>query len=153
MSWSPSQYDDKLRNRTIDHSLHVKRFHGDMTCRCDDCKLESRRPQMPSHYERLTKRTSSSASSRNPAVPTTASNLTMQSLRRTAVAAARTSRTSLPRQSRRFAHDEHAHGHPTPAADEPMGVCQPPFTPPRWSQASAEISHYYAKDTTDSIGM
>ncbi|KAF1828838.1 hypothetical protein BDW02DRAFT_537456 [Decorospora gaudefroyi] len=42
----------------------------------------------------------------------------MQSLRRTAVAANRTSRTSLPRQSRRFAHGEHAHGH---AVNEPIG--------------------------------
>ncbi|KAF5844270.1 hypothetical protein GGP41_002792 [Bipolaris sorokiniana] len=44
----------------------------------------------------------------------------MQSLRRTAVAAARTSRTPLSRQSRRYAHDE-AHGHASPAVDEPMG--------------------------------
>ncbi|KAJ5059286.1 hypothetical protein J3E72DRAFT_219040 [Bipolaris maydis] len=44
----------------------------------------------------------------------------MQSLRRTAVAASRTSRTPLSRQSRRYAHDE-AHGHASPAVDEPMG--------------------------------
>ncbi|KAF2847563.1 hypothetical protein T440DRAFT_470862 [Plenodomus tracheiphilus IPT5] len=46
----------------------------------------------------------------------------MQSLRRTAVAAARTSRTTLSRQSRRHAHDEHAHGHGHASADEPMGT-------------------------------
>ncbi|KAH9878840.1 hypothetical protein J1614_002274 [Plenodomus biglobosus] len=45
----------------------------------------------------------------------------MQSLRRTAVAAARTTRTPLSRQSRRYAHDEHAHGHAHASADEPMG--------------------------------
>ncbi|RMZ66836.1 hypothetical protein GMOD_00002209 [Pyrenophora seminiperda CCB06] len=45
----------------------------------------------------------------------------MQSLRRTAVTAARTSRTSLSRQSRRFAHDEHAHAHPHHTVDEPIG--------------------------------
>ncbi|KAL6159414.1 hypothetical protein ACJQWK_05752 [Exserohilum turcicum] len=47
---------------------------------------------------------------------------TMQSLRRTAATAARASRTPLSRQSRRYAHDEaHAHGHATPAVDEPIG--------------------------------
>jgi len=45
----------------------------------------------------------------------------MQSLRRTAVTAARTGRTTLSRQTRRYAHDEHhAHGHAAPA-NEPMG--------------------------------
>ncbi|KAF2622079.1 hypothetical protein BU25DRAFT_403418 [Macroventuria anomochaeta] len=44
----------------------------------------------------------------------------MQSLRRTAVTAARTSRTTLSRQTRRYAHDEHAHGHAAPA-NEPLG--------------------------------
>ncbi|KAF1935713.1 hypothetical protein EJ02DRAFT_360897 [Clathrospora elynae] len=42
----------------------------------------------------------------------------MQSLRRTAVTAARAGRTTLSRQSRRYAHEEHAHGH---AVNEPMG--------------------------------
>ncbi|KAH7123728.1 hypothetical protein B0J11DRAFT_506783 [Dendryphion nanum] len=47
----------------------------------------------------------------------------MQSIRRTAVTAARKGRTTLPRQPRRFAHDEHAHGHGhTPAANESIGV-------------------------------
>jgi hypothetical protein len=47
----------------------------------------------------------------------------MQSLRRTAVTAARQGRTTLPRQQRRFAHDEHAHGHGHHApVNEPMGV-------------------------------
>ncbi|KAH6638450.1 hypothetical protein C7974DRAFT_306861 [Boeremia exigua] len=44
----------------------------------------------------------------------------MQSLRRTAVAAARTSRTTLSRQTRRYAHDEHAHGHAAPV-NESLG--------------------------------
>ncbi|XPS93856.1 hypothetical protein M3J09_003188 [Ascochyta lentis] len=44
----------------------------------------------------------------------------MQSLRRTAVTAARTGRTTLSRQTRRYAHDEHAHGHAAPV-NEPMG--------------------------------
>ncbi|ORY14502.1 hypothetical protein BCR34DRAFT_479408 [Clohesyomyces aquaticus] len=35
----------------------------------------------------------------------------MQPLRRTAVATARKTRTTLPRQSCRYAHDEHGHGH------------------------------------------
>ncbi|KAI8940549.1 hypothetical protein NX059_004227 [Plenodomus lindquistii] len=48
----------------------------------------------------------------------------MQSLRRTAVAAARTSRsrTNLPRQTRRFAHDDHGHGHGHASVEEPMGT-------------------------------
>ncbi|OAL07183.1 hypothetical protein IQ06DRAFT_288945 [Phaeosphaeriaceae sp. SRC1lsM3a] len=45
----------------------------------------------------------------------------MQSLRRTAVTAARQGRTTLPRQSRRFAHDEHAHGHGHAPVNEPIG--------------------------------
>ena len=49
----------------------------------------------------------------------------MQSLRRTVVTAARTGRTTLSRQTRRYAHDEHhAHGHAAPA-NEPMGVRPP----------------------------
>ncbi|KAF2634340.1 hypothetical protein P280DRAFT_474699 [Massarina eburnea CBS 473.64] len=35
----------------------------------------------------------------------------MQSLRRTALTAARKGQTRFPRQPRRYAHDEHAHGH------------------------------------------
>jgi hypothetical protein len=53
----------------------------------------------------------------------------MQSLRRTAVTAARTGRTTLPRQQRRFAHDEHAHGHGH-AVNEPIGVRPAPRIPP-----------------------
>jgi hypothetical protein len=49
---------------------------------------------------------------------------TMQSLRRTAVTAAQKGRTTLPRQPRRFAHDEHAHGHGHAPVNEPMGVSQ-----------------------------
>ncbi|KAL5113161.1 hypothetical protein ACEQ8H_008972 [Pleosporales sp. CAS-2024a] len=44
----------------------------------------------------------------------------MQALRRTAGAAGRKGRTTLPRQQRRFAHDEHAHGHGH-TVDEPLG--------------------------------
>ena len=65
---------------------------------------------------------------------------TMQSLRRTAATAARASRTPLSRQSRRYAHDEaHAHGHATPAVDEPIGVC--PLLP-----HCADPGHGLAKD-------
>ncbi|CAI6332112.1 unnamed protein product [Periconia digitata] len=49
---------------------------------------------------------------------------TMQSLRRTAVTAARSGRTTLPRQPRRFTHDEHAHGghgHGPEPVNESMG--------------------------------
>ncbi|KAH5532054.1 hypothetical protein HBI52_000430 [Parastagonospora nodorum] len=45
----------------------------------------------------------------------------MQSLRRTAVTAARKGRSTLPRQQRRFAHDEHAHDHGHAPVNEPMG--------------------------------
>ncbi|KAF1842756.1 uncharacterized protein K460DRAFT_387050 [Cucurbitaria berberidis CBS 394.84] len=45
----------------------------------------------------------------------------MQSLRRTTVAAARTGRTNLSRQPRRYAHDTHAHGHGHGPVNEPMG--------------------------------
>ncbi|KAF2133043.1 hypothetical protein P153DRAFT_284319 [Dothidotthia symphoricarpi CBS 119687] len=45
----------------------------------------------------------------------------MQSLRKTAVVAARASRTTLPRQPRRYAHDEHSHGHGHGPVNEPMG--------------------------------
>ncbi|KAF2831760.1 hypothetical protein CC86DRAFT_342781 [Ophiobolus disseminans] len=45
----------------------------------------------------------------------------MQSLRRSAVTAARKGRTTLPRQSRRYAHDEHAHGHGHAPVNEPIG--------------------------------
>lgn len=58
----------------------------------------------------------------------------MQSLRRTAVTAARKGQSPLPRQSRRFAHDEAAHGHGPASGNEPMGVRQPPLPlakPPR----------------------
>jgi hypothetical protein len=51
----------------------------------------------------------------------------MQSLRRTAVTAARSGRVSLPRQLRRYAHDEHAHAHHTPPVSEGFGV-RPPLT-------------------------
>ncbi|KAL1657194.1 hypothetical protein SLS61_000236 [Didymella pomorum] len=44
----------------------------------------------------------------------------MQALRRTAPIAARTGRTTLSRQSRRYAHDEHAHGHAGPV-NESLG--------------------------------
>jgi hypothetical protein len=60
---------------------------------------------------------------------TTANAYTMQSLRRTAVTAARTGRTTLPRQQRRFAHDEHAHGHGHEPVNEPIGVRFAPRTP------------------------
>ncbi|KAF2028108.1 hypothetical protein EK21DRAFT_90931 [Setomelanomma holmii] len=46
----------------------------------------------------------------------------MQSLRRTVVTAARKGRTSIPRQLRRYAHDEAAHGHGHAPVNEPMGV-------------------------------
>ncbi|KAL6711790.1 hypothetical protein ACN47E_002833 [Coniothyrium glycines] len=46
----------------------------------------------------------------------------MQALRRTALTAGRTGRSSLSRQPRRFAHDEHAHGHGHAPADEPIGA-------------------------------
>jgi hypothetical protein len=42
------------------------------------------------------------------------------------VTAARKGRTTLPRQQRRFAHDEHAHGHGHAPVNEPMGVCLTP---------------------------
>ncbi|KAF2705340.1 hypothetical protein K504DRAFT_537405 [Pleomassaria siparia CBS 279.74] len=45
----------------------------------------------------------------------------MQSLRRTAVTTIRKGRTTLPRQSRRYAHDEHAHAPHTPPASEGFG--------------------------------
>ncbi|KAF2682808.1 hypothetical protein K458DRAFT_419640 [Lentithecium fluviatile CBS 122367] len=45
----------------------------------------------------------------------------MQSLRRTAVTAARKGRTTLSRQPRRYAHDAHGHGHAEPV-NEPMGT-------------------------------
>ncbi|KAF1951941.1 hypothetical protein CC80DRAFT_480405 [Byssothecium circinans] len=45
----------------------------------------------------------------------------MQSLRRTAASAARKGRTTLPRQPRRYAHDEHAHGHSHAPVSEPIG--------------------------------
>ncbi|CAO2656546.1 Nn.00g053490.m01.CDS01 [Neocucurbitaria sp. VM-36] len=47
--------------------------------------------------------------------------LTMQSLHRTTVAAARTARTHLLPQPRRYAHDSHAHGHGHAPVNEPMG--------------------------------
>ncbi|KAH7061654.1 hypothetical protein BKA63DRAFT_527924 [Paraphoma chrysanthemicola] len=46
----------------------------------------------------------------------------MQSLRRTAATAARKGRTALPRQPRRYAHDEAAHGHGHAPVNEPIGI-------------------------------
>ncbi|KAF2874892.1 hypothetical protein BDV95DRAFT_626492 [Massariosphaeria phaeospora] len=45
----------------------------------------------------------------------------MQAFRRTALSAARQGRTPLTRQSRRYAHDEHAHGHSSGPVNESMG--------------------------------
>jgi hypothetical protein len=80
----------------------------------------------------------SSSSRSRTSTPTTATPHTMQSLRRTAVFAARTGRTTLPRQPRRFAHDEHSHGHGHASASEPMGVRQAPIAP---HTARAETPH------------
>lgn len=66
-----------------------------------------------------------------PPQPTTARPHTMQSLRRTAVTATRQGRTTLPRQPRRFAHDEHAHGHGHEPVNEPIGVRSTPLPPSR----------------------
>ncbi|KAJ4287191.1 hypothetical protein N0V90_012589 [Kalmusia sp. IMI 367209] len=46
----------------------------------------------------------------------------MQALRRTATSAARKGRTTLPRQQRRYAHDEHAHHAHAEPVSESMGV-------------------------------
>ncbi|PSN63340.1 hypothetical protein BS50DRAFT_624094 [Corynespora cassiicola Philippines] len=46
----------------------------------------------------------------------------MQPLRRTAATAARKARVTLPRQPRRWAHDEHAHGHSHGPVNESMGA-------------------------------
>ncbi|KAF2186942.1 hypothetical protein K469DRAFT_705481 [Zopfia rhizophila CBS 207.26] len=45
----------------------------------------------------------------------------MQPLRRTAVTAARKTRTTLPRSQRRYAHDKHAHGHGHEPVNESFG--------------------------------
>ncbi|KAF2105393.1 hypothetical protein BDV96DRAFT_592588 [Lophiotrema nucula] len=45
----------------------------------------------------------------------------MQALRRTAVTASRQGRTTLSRQTRRYAHDEHAHAHHAEPVNESFG--------------------------------
>lgn len=86
-----------------------------------------------------------------PSRRTTATPHTMQSLRRTAVTAARTGRTTLSRQTRRYAHDEHhAHGHAAPA-NEPMGVRPPTHCARRRPSEALRESPHAWKSNADLV--
>jgi hypothetical protein len=122
---------DEPTRTTLGNTIYRARLNIFSFYFVDSCGVGSRQGyEMPSRYAGTRSSSSRNLEAHHRDAPTclTTSHLhTMQSLRRTAVTAARKGRTTLPRQPRRFAHDEHAHGHGHAPVDEPMGVCHAPF--------------------------